>query len=177
MTSSARLPIATMLLLIVVWFYFTPHLTARAMKSAVDANQVEELSNYVDFRSLKENLKTTLNARAAAEIAGRVTDKNSVAIIGAALASALLNPLIDQLVTPNSLALIIKGEKPDLRLVTANADSSKPEVETILAYEDIDKFVISIKKKGASGAPVDLILMRSGVATWKLAALRFPKER
>ena len=94
-----------------VWLYFTPHLTFHAMKSAAEARDSAALTEHIDFPALKENLKGTFNARFAAEMASH-KDAEPFAAAGAMMVAAFINPMIDALVTPESIEQMMNGEKP-----------------------------------------------------------------
>jgi hypothetical protein len=154
-----------------VWIYFTPFLALRSMRSAAEAGDGAALSGYVDFPAVRESLKTTVSGRVASATQGV---DNPLAMLGAAVASALANPMIDALVTPESLALILRGVKPEPGGAARVALPSESDVETTESYGDLNTFFVTVKTKGSPTAPIGLVLKRSGLASWKLSALTFP---
>lgn len=173
MSTKIKLSIAIIFVAFSTWFYFTPHLAVSGMKSAVEAKDAAKLSRYVNFPALKESLKADFNAKLASEVA-KETDGNPVAFLGAALAAAFINPMIDALVTPESLAMMMKGDKPQLATNTEEAKSSDSDVDISMSYESFDRFVVTVKKKGTSEEPLGLVFNRDGIFSWKLSALRLP---
>lgn len=173
---SMLLPAAAILLGLaaVVWFFFTPHIAVRGMRAAAEERNAARLSGYVNFPALKENLKASLNARIAAETA-REKD-NPFAGLGAALAAAFISPLIDALVTPESLAMIMQGDKPEPGKAKKSPSKSDPDTETTMSYEGVNSFVVTIRKKNdPKGETMGLIFNRDGLlSSWKLTALRLP---
>jgi hypothetical protein len=89
---------AIAVVLAAIWFFFTPHLAANAMRTAAQERDSAKLSGYVDFPALKESLKGSFNAKLAAGVATDA-DNNAFAALGAAMAAALINPMIDARVT------------------------------------------------------------------------------
>lgn len=128
MSTKIKLSIALIFVAFSTWFYFTPHLAVSGMKSAAEAKDAAKLSRYVNFPALKESLKADFNAKLASEVA-KETDGNLFAVLGAALAAAFINPMIDALVTPESLAMMMKGDKPQLAKNTEEAKSSDSDVD------------------------------------------------
>lgn len=163
---------AIAVVLAAIWFFFTPHLTANAMRTAAQERDSAKLSGYVDFPALKESLKGSFNAKLAAGVATDA-DNNAFAALGAAMAAALINPMIDALVTPESLAMVMQGEKPDASAVDGGTpDDREPDADISMAYESFDTFVVTVTKRGEEQEPVGLVLRRDGVFSWKLSAIR-----
>lgn len=160
-----------------IGFYFTPHLAVHNMKKAAEAKDADALSSYVDYPSLRESLKANFNAKMASEVAKSQSD-NPFEALGAALAAALINPMIDALVTPESLAILMKGEKPELDKSggesTNKAKSDEIDTETSISYKGLNRFVYKVKEKGNTEEPVELYFRRDGFISWKLTSLRLP---
>jgi len=171
MTNKTKFSAAVVLVVFGVWFFFTPHLAVSAMKSAAEAHDSAKLSSYVNFPALKENLKATFNAKLASEVT-KEKDGNPFAALGAAMAAALINPMIDALVTPESLAMMMKGDKPQSEKNSAPSTQAEQPADTTMSYESFDRFVVTVKKKDETGEPVDLVFNRDGMFSWKLSAIR-----
>lgn len=60
--------------------------------------------------------------------------------------------MIDALVTPESLAMVMKGEKPE-PAAKATKTKSDQDVDIAMSYEAFDRFVVTVKKKGSSDKP------------------------
>jgi hypothetical protein len=173
MSKTITLSLAIVFVAFCTWFYFTPHLAAHGMKTSAEAKDAAKLSSYVNYPALKENLKASFGAKLTSGVA---KESKLLGVLGAALADVVVNPTIDALVTPESLAMILRGDKPQpANNSTKNTTQSKPSgTETSMAYESFDRFVVTIKKKGASGEPFGLVFNREGLFSWKLSALRLP---
>ena len=160
-----------------IGFYFTPHIAVYNMKKAADNKDVETLSDYVDYPAFRESLKANFNAMMASEVA-KSKNNNLFEALGAALAAAIINPMIDSLVTPESLAMLMKGEKPQMENTRSGSrtESSHSEADTKMSmeYDGINRFVVKVKGKDSSEDPVKLIFKRKGIISWKLSALRLP---
>ena len=164
-----------------VCFYYTPHWAVSNMKKAAENRDADTLSEYVDFPSLKESLKANFNAMMATEVSNNMSD-NPFGAFGAALAAAFINPMIDNLVTPESLAMMMKGGKPELKKTnrknekkSSNTSSNTNEnTEMTMSYDNFNSFIVTTKEKDSSDDPVKMIFKRHGIISWKLTALRLP---
>lgn len=161
---------ALLLLLLGVFLYFTPHLAVRRMREAAEARDSAAVSRYVDYPAVRESLKRALSAKLGAATGG---SDSSLLAIGAAMAGALAGPLIDAFVTPESLALMLRGVRP-----SPGSAAPEPlfaeEPETTMGYDGFDRFVVRARRKGAADFGVELVFERSGIASWKLSAVSFP---
>jgi hypothetical protein len=173
MSGKAKFYVIAVLIAFGAWFFFTPHLAVRGMRSAIEEKDAVELSNYVDFPALKESLKASLSARLASEVA-KEKEGNPFAILGAAMGEAFIKPMIDVLVTPESLAMIMKGINPQPTESTEPSKSSDEDIDTSMSYESCNRFVVMVKKKGPAAEPLVLVFHRDGLFSWKLSALRLP---
>jgi hypothetical protein len=170
------LPFFGIVLLIAIgaWVYYTPYLALRSMRSAAEAGDGAALSGYVDFPAVRESLKTTVNAKVASVASAAQDTGNPLGMFGAAFASALVSPMIDTFVTPESLALILNGVKPEPGGSVKVALPSEKDVETTTRYDGPSTFLVTVKTKGSSAEPIGLVLRRGGLVSWKLSALTFP---
>lgn len=173
MTNKTKLSLAAVLALFSVWFFFTPHLAVSTMKSAAEARDAAKLSSHVNFPALKESLKASFNAKLASEVT-KEKDGDPFSALGAAMAAAFINPMIDALVTPESLAMMMKGDKPQPGTNAAASTKSDTDVNTAMSYESFDRFVVTVKKKGEASDPIGLVFNRDGLFSWKLSAIRLP---
>jgi Protein of unknown function (DUF2939) len=155
-------------------FYLTPYLALYNMKSAAEDRNAAKLSSHVNFPALKDSIKATINSKIATETKG----KNPYGELGAVFAAALIGPLVDTLVSPENLAKLFEGEKPQIatkKETPSPAESeskSKPDIS--MKYESYDQFVVNIKNKDSLSDPLGLILIRDGLFSWKLSGLRMP---
>jgi hypothetical protein len=173
MTKTTKILITAFLLVFGTWFLFTPYIAVNGMKSAAEARDAAKLSSYVNFPALKESLKASFNAKLASEVT-KEKNENPFTPLGAMMAAAFINPLIDALVTPESLAMMIKGDKPLPGKNSTQTQQSNSDADIAMSYEGFDRFVVTVKKKGETGEPVALVFNRDGMFSWKLSAIRLP---
>ena len=170
--------IAALLVVLVVWFYCTPYLAVNSMRSAAEEKNAAKLSGYVDFPAVKEDLKATFNAKLSAQL-GKEKGENPFADMGDAMAAALINPIVEALVTPESLAIMMEEDKekapqPAGNDIKPSSQAKKPGVETSMAYEGLNRFVFTVTQKNESKGTIGFVFLREGIFSWKLAALRLP---
>ncbi len=160
-----------------IGFYFTPHLAVHNLKKAAELKDAVKISSYIDFPVLKESLKANLNALMAKEVAKK-SSSDGFEALGMAFAAAIMNPMIDALVTPESLAMMMEGEKPLAKnsneSTTKESPSNVEKTETSLSYENFNTFLVNIKSKNNTDEPVGFVFTRNGLIGWKLTALRLP---
>lgn len=178
MTRGLRIgAVAALLATISGWYYYTPYLAVKNMRVAAERNDSATLSRYINFPSVRDSLKASLNAWMLREVA-KEQERNAFAALGAAFAVALVGPMIEAMVTPEALAMMMKGEKPSLEKIkpkaTAASATSDPETETWMGYETFDQFIVTTRKKGTTDDPVALVFHREGLVSWKLSAIRLP---
>ena len=168
-----------------VGFYCTPYLAYRNMRIAAENKDTEALNSYVDFPSLKESLKANLNDKIARDSGGK-GEGDAMDKLGAAIASAFINPMIDAFVTPEGLAMIVRGSIPDRKRSKRSSenkseDSSEKKsshkdsgTEASMHYENFNSFVVAFKEKGSTEDQVHLVYKRHGFISWKLSAMKLP---
>jgi hypothetical protein len=172
MNNKIKVSILLVVALLGTWLFFTPHLTVNSMKSAADAGDANKLASYVDFPSVKESLKTSIGAKISE--ATKDQQDNPFAFLGAAMAVAIINPLIDTFVTPSSLSMMMKGEKPSLEGKQARNSKSQSDTDVSMSYDGMNRFIVTVKKKNEDGKPLQLIYNRDGFFSWRLTAIDIP---
>lgn len=159
------------------WFYYTPYMAVHGMHDAAQERNATKLANYVNFPVVKENLKTELNGQMLQKLQG-----NPFAAVGVVFAGALVNAMVDTIVSPQGLAMMIQGEKP-LPAATAEATDSSTQkqaneadkVETTMGYDGLNQFTVKIYQRDKSDQAINLVLQRHNLVSWQLAEIRLPQ--
>ncbi|WP_404786535.1 DUF2939 domain-containing protein [Altericista sp. CCNU0014] len=155
--------------------YASPYLTLYQMYQAVERRDAQSISSSVDFPALRESIKDNLQSEILKETAKQ--DNPLLNLLGAALGSAILNPAIDTMVTPQGVMALLEGQRLQLGEGGGGAQTlseKAAEVDVRSGYESFDRFVVSVKPKGEDVPPVELILSRQGLG-WKVTGVRLPK--
>lgn len=181
------------------YYVASPYLTLYQLKSAVDAKDTATLINAVDFPQVKTSIKEQLKTKVAQELPA-LDAADDGALLGAMFATAMVDGVVDAVITPKSMELLIQGKDitQDLSLAklqdsmtnqatdaqtptktdqaTTNASSSiADELEYHPSYQTLNTFSIDIKKPSAN-QPLTVIMQRYGLFTWKIVDVRLPME-
>ena len=176
MNKKVTIAIAAFLVVFGVWFYCTPYLAVNSMRSAAEEKNAAKLSGYVNYPAVKEDLRTTFNAKLAAQM-GKEKGENPFAAMGDAMVAALINPIVEALVTPESLAIMMEGDNEQTQPAendTKPSEAKNPGAETSMGYEGLNRFVFTVTQKNETGEAIGLVFHREGIFSWKLSALRLP---
>jgi Protein of unknown function (DUF2939) len=180
MNRIVKLAIVVLGLAFCVWMYFAPHLTVRSMRLAAERGDAEALSAHVDFPALRESVKSQL-ADAMDERIGDRNKASAFGALGARLATAIADPMIDAMLTPQALSLMFSGGGLALDgLATAgirHPDASPgesghlPQWQADMGYEDVSTFTVRLRPDDDAIPPSTLIFKRDKLLLWKLSGI------
>jgi Protein of unknown function (DUF2939) len=163
-----------------VWMYFAPHLTVRSMRLAAERGDAEALAAHIDFPALRESVKIQL-ADAMEERIGSSHGSGAFGALGAQLATAVADPMIDAMLSPQALSLMFSGRGLALDgLATAgmsNADGNRgnsghlPQWQAEMGYDDFSTFTVRLQPGNDSIPPSTLIFKRDKLLLWKLSGI------
>ncbi len=159
--------------------YASPYLALLQMRQAAGVRDGSALAAWVDFPSLRASVKLGVQQRLVGPRSpGSAEPPSPARAMGAAVASALLGPMVDALITPASLARLLQGVPPASAALPrpqgSEAAVPPPRVETAMGYEHPQRFVFSIRQAGEDEEPVELVRHRQGLFGWQIAELRLP---
>jgi hypothetical protein len=147
----------------VVWHLTGPLWTLDQMRRAAEARDAAALASFVDFPALRDSLRSEV---AAAMLAEAAAEDSEFGPLGAALGMAVLDPMIDGLVSPAGIALMFAGDDAPAATAPVRLD---PEDVTI-EREGFSSFRVTAADDPAAGA---LVFRRHG-HRWRLAAVDLP---
>lgn len=154
----------------------TPYIVIHGMKSAAAARDGSTLSEYIDFPSVRQSLKDQLNAMLARNMAKDDSDGSPFAMAGAALASAMVDKLIDSRITPAGISQLMAGA--ELRSIDGEGHASETNgivfADASMSHSGLNKFVVNAK--GHNGMTGAFVFRRNGLASWKLTEIILPEE-
>lgn len=87
------------------WVFGSPHWTLYQMRDAARDRDADAFAKYIDFPPLRESLKSQLRAQMLAE-AQRPESARGFGAAGAMFAMALVDPMIDGLLTPDAMRVM-----------------------------------------------------------------------
>lgn len=154
----------------------SPYLVMAEIRMAIQEGKPDVLRKYVDFPAVRENLKAEINAKTMGD-AVRKKDKNPYGAFGAALAAAIIGPIIDMYLTPEALIELGRGQNPGDR---GKKNSSVTEVAADMSqykgtYEAWDRFVLTVPSKDGKDS-AGFVFTREHLTGWRITSLRMPAD-
>ncbi len=160
-----------------------PYLTLNAIRAALETEDLERLTEYVDFPELRRNVQSQVQALLAKRNLGPDGVAGSTVVVG----DVIVEALVERFVTPATILSWAAGEStvPIVAAETsANADGSvvipdtPPPAKTFFedvrtSYESISRFAIWVSND--RDEEVGFILTRRGFA-WKLTNIVLPEH-
>jgi len=99
---------AGLAVVLALWVAMSPYVTLRAMQSAVQRQDVETLSGYIDYGSLRASIKR----QTMAAITTRVTQRGG-SPAQAAVAAIAVDRMVDAFVHPSMIAIMLADTTSD----------------------------------------------------------------
>ncbi len=129
----------------------------------------------MDFPAFRASLKSELNARARLEIRERAKGDRGLAALGMLLAPSLVEGAVDNFVTPQGVAAMVRsGETPKPERPTPADDTPaapKDKLHQSWAYRGLNRFAVTLTRDDRPNDELVLILERRGPFSWKLAGV------
>lgn len=158
-------------LVLALGYYVSPLVGVYRIASAVEARDVEDLGDSVDFAALRESLRGQMTAFMARETAGDPDMKdNPFAAIGVMLAAGMIDALVSRMTTPDGLVAI-------LTVSEANSETRSPNPSPL-------DYAAGAFQRGAFEGPFSYRVEREGAVwrfrldglTWRLFDVRMPLD-
>ena len=170
----ASILIAGLLVLIAGYLYASPYLALNSIKNAAQARDAEKLSSYIDFPSVKQGVKEQIKAKFATEMIAN-ENSNGFEALGSMLATAMIDPLVDGLITPEGIAAMMSEKQDQASTEVASTqeesnESNNLEYET--GYDSFSAFHVNINNI-KTDKTVKVMLHRDGLS-WKITDIDFP---
>lgn len=154
-------------LVAVGWYFASPSYTLAQMRDAAKANDADALSRYIDYESLREDLKAEFMAHMMAE-----AQKNGSGFgaLGVALGSAMIGPMVDGMVSPAGMrAMLLADQQKNAAGSKAPATPVKVDSDPVIERRSFSEFVVRSNQK-TEGA---MVFKRHGLG-WKLSGVDLP---
>ena len=152
----------------VTWYFAAPWYTLKQMRDAAQANDADALSTHVDFPALREDMKSEIMAQLMVEAQ---KDKSGFGALGTAMATAMIGPMIDGLISPAGLRAAFianrnrEGAEPKNKATSAFDVSDDVQIER----RSFDEFAVGSKTRPDG----KMIFKRHGLG-WKLSGVDLP---
>jgi Protein of unknown function (DUF2939). len=174
-----KLLLGIVLVLVIAAGYFAaaPYLSVRAIQKGLAENDSATLVRYIDFPSLRRNLKEQLNATYLRESEGQT---NFLSALMNGFKAKLVDNMVESLITPEGLANLMAGKRslsqagetpPTAPPAEKLAEKKKVFDDARFSYDSLEQF--SVWLPNSKGTEMRLILQRRG-AIWKLVNITLP---
>ena len=165
------------------YVFSTPYLSILSFKRAIDLQNSEAASKYVDFPSVRTSLKEQLRASFKYKNLGNQIDDRLLDIgilIFDPFAERVIKSVLEYTVNPEGLALLLSTGKlstgnPKVNKQIDKYQESDDDVTIKLHYIDINKFVL-ISYLPAFDEPIKAYWQRQSINHWNLYSIRLPAK-
>ena len=170
--------------------FASPWLALRDLTLAFEDKDTRKIEKLVDFSELREDIKVTAKAAmmksAAIELEG-----NPFAAMGIMMANAIVDPIIDQVISPAGLQLFFSaGEMSggtdglpenidalarDL-IPSSDGGETSRGIEVKTEYIGITEFEVQVRNEEMFNESVSFYMRREGLGDWKVDGIRIPES-
>lgn len=166
MKNQAIVGAAALLTMVAGWNFYSPYYTLNQMRSAAEADDADKLASYVDFPALRADMRAQIRGKLASE---PITAKaGGSASPDSAIASKMLDGMVDDIVTPRGLrAVFVANKLLVARQGITAIDGARPDLK--VTRSSFNSFDVHAPNDDAGR----LIFKRDGLG-WKLSAMRMP---
>jgi hypothetical protein len=158
--------------------YVSPHVTLYQMKSAIDDKDADAFSENVDFPALRESVKGQMMASMQKRMASEEMKDNPFAAMGAALGTAMVGAMVDNLVAPAGvIAMMQNGTVKPVDSTAMPVSSTAPSEEApdySLVYRNWK--IVDVQRKGGDAQEPKFVFKRHGLWSWKLSGIDLPLD-
>jgi hypothetical protein len=169
--------LAVVLVLLLGYGVAGPYLAIRGIHSAIEARDPNKLERYVDFPTLRANVRAKVARRLLASAttpSGRVVGDD----LGRVLIGKISDKAVDAMVSPMGIAMLLEGRALAHRVTGKDPppggkdDAADPLLHAKTRFESPSRFAATVDS--AEGRPVVFVMTRDGLH-WQLSDIRLPK--
>lgn len=187
MSKKLKISITVLLLLIFTYAYAAPYWVIYQIRQALEKQDSDALSSYVDFPSVRQSLKDQLNASLLKKLPEDAqSNDGGFAALGALLASSLVDKMVDMTVSPQGVSMLLQGKKlkdglphavqAEPQLMQAETQEQPQEkVKYRSHYQSLNQFVVEIQHPQQQ-SKINVIMHRQGLS-WKVTQIQLPIEQ
>jgi hypothetical protein len=197
-----KIAIVTIIVAIAAYWYWSPFLVVRQLVMAAQHKDADAFNRHIDYTKLRESIKVQLSGKIADKLQKPADSGNPLARAGAAfgqmLGMAVVNPLVDVMVRPETLMRAMQnGRLPGIKQQPANSAVDTNNVNGINSTNGTNgaqakgnKFKWSYERQDANTliaylTPISdpdeddqekfgLVLERTGFSDWNLTGIKLP---
>ncbi|MGP9493581.1 DUF2939 domain-containing protein [Psychrobacter sp. AOP7-B1-24] len=167
--------LAGLLVIFAIYLYASPYIALYNIKNAAEQKDADKLSGYIDFPSVKQSIKNQVKAAMVEDIAAS-DEQDGFEALGTMLAAAMIDPIVDGVVTPDGVALMLQGQELDFDLDKKKTKDEPKIRDTDIDYQagylSFDRFKVQIIDPDDADKSLDVIMHRDGLS-WKVTRIAF----
>lgn len=161
----------------------SPYVALHQIQNAAKEQDIQTLSGYVDFPKVQDSIKTQLKAELDNELS-QTAEQNEFAMLGVVLATAVVDGLVEKIVTPQGLENLMSGQdvlqQLQMKKIQEPTEQSASDTDTQnwqfdTDYQSLNALNVNVKKSDGTEA-VTVQLERDGLLGWKIIGIELPKE-
>lgn len=158
-------------------YFASPFLAWRTIRESVRNADEREMARTIDLPSVRGGLKGQLRALFAGRISAdpRLKD-NPYASLGLKLLPALVARMTDAYLTPEAIAVMVSEGRPPLKPGETVALGGGTRLSVRYAYLGLDTVRVTAAGPGNPDAPLEFLLQRRHLFTWRLVRITLPPE-
>lgn len=168
-------------------YFGSPFLAVQNLQQSARSGDREKLEEAVDFPAVRDSLKAQFNAKLMSEMQNDASlDQNPFAGFAMAFAPMIIEKAVDAYVTPESIAAMAKGQKPQVDPAAPSAETAPPAEEaqesdekppkTDYSFVTLDRFKATYSSPDGSYGSLGLVFERRNVIGWKLVRIDIPLD-
>ncbi len=157
------------------WYFFSPGYAMSQLADAAREGDEDQLRQRVDFPRVRDALKADLRAKLASTFASDETE--GFGKLGAALGMAMIDPMVEGFVTPESIGSMVRNGKLNRPGEQQDAEAKSPsgEAEWAIERDGISRFKAKPVAKDVENPPA-LVFERDGLG-WRLVEIDLPEDK
>lgn len=155
-----------------VWYFGSPSYAMSQLRDAAIEGNRDDLEERIDFPKVRESLKSQLSTLMAAELAKSENQESGFGALGAMVGMAMIGPMIDGLVTPDSMAAMIQQGNIQRSEQQPEAPQKQP-VDWEIERSGLDRFTATPKMP--EGERVATMVFERNGLSWKLTGVDLPE--
>ena len=158
---------------LIAWVYAQPFLVLGHVRAAALKRDPDALAEVVDFPALRGNLKASMNVYMTKSMASTTQD-NPFGALGILIGDAMVDRLVDAYVTPNGIAMLTSGARPDPSNATSESTLAVSRPAKIhQGYRSASVFHVVVQSDTSATGAITFVLHRRGFS-WLLTDIRTP---
>ena len=150
------------------WYFLSPLFALNNIKSAVEKKDADAIASFIDFELLKSDLKADMNLAMISEMEN---DASGMSAAGAALGMAMINPMIDALVSPAGINKMLADAPGSSEQTPSSPIPSFKKLNEGYTIKRVNMSKFRLVPKENDGAGV--IFERRGLG-WKIVGIDLP---